>query len=97
MITYSMSDCRDQVPFSLRLLVLGDGSILSGMDKHIRSWVQTSLMIARQILLRGWRNEGLPSIQEWACEIWLGWRRLKKYHINGLPDWMSRLENGESS
>ena len=52
-----------------RLFVLGDGSILNGMDKHIKSSVQTILMIARQIILRGWKNEGVPSIQEWACEM----------------------------
>ena len=67
------------------------------MDKHIRSWVQTSLMIARPIILRGWKNEGVPSIQEWACEMARGGGVFKKFHINSLPDWMSRLENEENT
>ena len=58
-----------KVPFVPRLFVLGDGAILNGIDEHIRSWVQTSLMTARPILLRQWRNEGVPSIQAWACEM----------------------------
>lgn len=58
-----------QIPFSPRLFVLGNGSVLIGGDKHTRSWVQTSIMIGRQILLRGWKNEGVPSIQEWAPEM----------------------------
>lgn len=61
--------CQAQIPFNPRLFVLGDGSVLTGGDKHIRSWVQTSIMIGRQILLRGWKTEGVPSVQEWIAEM----------------------------
>ena len=52
-------------------------------------------MIADHILLRGWRNEGVPSIQERAYEMAREAAFEKKCHINRLPDWMSTLENRE--
>ncbi len=57
------------MPFSPRLFVLGDHSVLAGQDKHITMYVQTSLMIGRQILIRGWKTEGVPSFQEWVVEM----------------------------
>ena len=45
------------------------------------------------VFLRGWKKEGLPSIQEWACEMFRV-AVFEKNVINGLPDWMSMLENG---
>lgn len=47
-----------QIPFSPRLFVLSDHSVLTGQDKHIKSFVHTSIMIGRQILVRGWKIEG---------------------------------------
>lgn len=38
-----------QTPFSPRLFVLSDHSVLTGQDEHIKSYVQTSVMIGRQI------------------------------------------------
>lgn len=57
-----------QIPFSPRLFVLGDGTVLMGGDKCIRHWVQTTIMIGWQIILKGWKTEGGPSVQEWAAE-----------------------------
>lgn len=58
-----------QMPFIPRLFILGDDSVLVREDKHIKSFVQTSIMIGRQILIRGWKTEGVPSLQEWAVEM----------------------------
>lgn len=58
-----------QFPFNPRLFVLGDDSVLTEGDKYIKNWIQTSIMIGRQILLRGWKKEGVPSVQEWAAEL----------------------------
>ena len=58
-----------QMLFIPRLFVLGDHSVLTGQDKHIKMYVQTSIMIGRQILIRGWMTEGVPSLQEWAVEM----------------------------
>lgn len=38
-------------------------------DKHIQSWVQTSLMIGRQIILRSWKSEDVYFFQEWVTEL----------------------------
>jgi len=35
----------------------------------MRYWVQTSLMIGRQIILRSWKSEEAPSFQEWITEL----------------------------
>lgn len=40
-----------------------------GGDKHIRSWVQTGILIGRQILLREWKAEGVLSVQEWSARM----------------------------
>lgn len=48
--------------------MLGDGSVLLGRDKHVNNWVQTSSMIGRQMLLRHWRAEEMPSLKEWNAE-----------------------------
>ena len=58
-----------QIPFIPRLFVLSDHSVLTGQDKHVKSFIQTSIMIGRQILVRGWKTEGVPSMQEWAVEM----------------------------
>lgn len=58
-----------QIPLSPRVFVLGEGSILPGGDKYIKNWVQTSLMIGRQILLRNWKTEGVPPFREWSAEM----------------------------
>lgn len=43
---------KNQIPFN-RPVILGDPSVLMGGDKHIISWIQTSNMIGRQIIVRG--------------------------------------------
>ena len=58
-----------QIPFSPRLFILGDHSVLTGHNKQIKSWIQTSIMIGRQILVRVWRKEGVPPVYEWAAEM----------------------------
>lgn len=55
--------------FSLGLFVLGDSSVLLTGDKYIIRWVQTSIMIGRQILIRVWKTESDPSTQEWAAKV----------------------------
>lgn len=57
------------MPFIPRLFILGDDSVLVREDKHIKSFFQTSIIIGRQILIRGWKKEGVLSLQEWAVEM----------------------------
>lgn len=51
-------------PFSPRLFVLGDHSVMTGPNKHIKNYG-----IGREILIRGWKMGWVPSLQEWALEM----------------------------
>lgn len=35
----------------------------------MESWVQTSILICRKIIIRGWEPEEVSSLQEWATEL----------------------------
>jgi len=32
-------------------------------------FIQTSIMIGKQIIMRNWKNPGEPSFQEWSTEL----------------------------
>ena len=53
---------KNQTEFWPRLFVIGDNSVLTE-GIYIKSWIKTSIMIGRQMLLRGWKFEGVPSVQ----------------------------------
>lgn len=57
------------IDFCPRLFVLGDGTVLTEGNTNVKSWILTSIMIGKQILLRGWKAEGVPSFQEWTAEL----------------------------
>lgn len=55
---------KTQILFSPRLLVLGDGSVLTREDKYISNWIHTSYY-DRQTRLK---TEGDASVQDEALE-----------------------------
>lgn len=57
------------IPYRPGLFVLGEDSALKEQEKYIKSWIQTSVMIARQIILKNWKKEGSLSIHEWSMEM----------------------------
>ena len=59
----------NQIPFCPTLFVLGDPLLLETRDKHLKTWIHTSLMIGRQVTLRRWKEAGPPSFQEWVAEM----------------------------
>lgn len=58
---------NDTFEFSPRLYVLGDPAVLDNCQNA--QFIQTALMIGRQILLREWKNSKSPPIKDWFCEI----------------------------
>ena len=53
--------------FCPRLYVLNDPQITSNCGAA--DFIQTSIMVAKQIIMRNWKNPGEPSFQEWSTEL----------------------------
>ncbi len=48
--------------------MLGDPYLLSP-EVETAEWIQISIMIGRQIIMRSWRSSYSPSFQEWSTEL----------------------------
>lgn len=57
----------DTFEFSHRLYMLGDPAIVQSCQNA--QFIQTSIMIGRQVLLREWKNPRTPPYKEWFCEL----------------------------
>ena len=55
--------------FSPRLYVLGDPKFLAKCNRPDAEWIQTSIMVGKQIIMRGWKTLGGPSMREWLTEL----------------------------
>ena len=53
--------------FCPRLYVLNDPQITSNCGAA--DFIQTSIMVGKQIIMRNWKNPGEPSFQEWSTEL----------------------------
>lgn len=51
------------------LYVLGNPSRLSHIASPLADWIQTGIMIGRQIIMRGWKAPTGPTLQEWLIEL----------------------------
>lgn len=78
-----------QTPFTSRLFVLDNNLLLK---KQMKSWIQTSFVIGRQILFRGWKTGGgVPSL--WL-QKWHELQHLKRCHRNKWLEWTYMKESG---
>lgn len=53
--------------FCPRLYVLSDPQLTSYY--RAGDFIQTSIMVGKQIIMRNWRNSGEPPFQEWYTEL----------------------------
>lgn len=58
-----------QVLLCPKLFILGGWINNDLINAGTKSWIQTSLLIGRQIILRSWKSEDAPSFQEWVAEL----------------------------
>lgn len=58
---------RDDFPLCPRLYILGDPRQVAGCT--CADLILTSIMIGKQVLMRGWKNAGGPSFQDWLIEM----------------------------
>lgn len=58
-----------QVLLCPKLFILGGWINNDIINAGTKSWIQTSLLIGRQIILRSWKSEDAPSFQEWVAEL----------------------------
>lgn len=57
----------DNFELSPRLYVLGDPAIVENCQNT--QFIQTAIMIGRQVLLREWKNPRTPPYNDWFCEL----------------------------
>lgn len=65
-------DCIENITwtsleFCPRLYVLNDPQMTSNCGAA--DFIQTSIMVGKQIIMRNWKNPGEPSFQEWSMEL----------------------------
>ena len=60
---------KSNIAFNPRLYVLGDPKCLDKCTRMDAEWIQTSIMVGKQIIMRGWKTLGGPPVQEWLTEL----------------------------
>ena len=55
--------------FCPQLFILGDPSVLKHISKPTAEWIQTAIMIGRQIIMRHWKSPDGPTFSEWLIEL----------------------------
>lgn len=51
------------------LYILGNPKAINHMVKPLANWVQTSIMIGKQMIMRKWKDAVGPLFQEWVSEL----------------------------
>ena len=59
----------EQIDLCPSLYILGDSSPLSHLSKSDSLWIQTAIMLGRQIIMRVWKSPVGPSVQDWLLEL----------------------------
>lgn len=78
--------------FNPRLFVFGDQSIILGADKHINNWIQTTIMIGRQIVVKVGKLKGCLQRKS-GQQGWLEELLLKRFHIKEWENLTCVLKN----
>lgn len=60
----------EDVPFCIRLFVLGDPSIVKDcLPAVYAEWVQTAIMLGRKLIMQQWKSAHVPSITDWYSSL----------------------------
>ncbi|KAL2085077.1 hypothetical protein ACEWY4_018397 [Coilia grayii] len=55
-----------EVPFCIRLYVLGDPSVLKDILPSVEAeWVHTAIMLGKKLIVQQWKSTHAPSIRDW--------------------------------
>ena len=58
-----------EIPFSPRLYILGDPSVLDDLTPYDAEWAQTALMLGRKLIMCEWRAPAAPSVNVWFTQL----------------------------
>ena len=58
-----------KIPFSSRLFVLGDPSLLKGLSPPDAEWIQTAHMLGRKLIISEWKASNAPSVSTWFSQL----------------------------
>ena len=81
-----------KIPFSPRLFILGDPSMLKNVSPHLAEWIQTAIMSGRRLLVKDWKAPGAPAPSLWDSSLGqlAAYERLSYRLLNRVDDYDSK-------
>ena len=81
-----------KIPFSPRLFILGDPSMLKKVSPHLADWIQTVIMSGRRLLVKDWKAPCAPAPSLWDSSLGQlsAYERLSYRLLNRVDDYESK-------